>query len=66
MNVLAIVKESEKYIFLYDDFSSIECLRELGKYASDPELSFTWYDAAILSQRIRKIKKERESLLEKL
>jgi hypothetical protein len=25
----------------------------LGRYASNPELSFTWQDAAVLSQRIR-------------
>ena len=25
----------------------------LGRYASNPELSFTWYDAAVLSQKIR-------------
>ena len=28
-------------------------LRTLGRFASNPELSFTWYDAAVLSQRIR-------------
>ena len=26
---------------------------DLGRYASNPELSFTWYDAAVLSQKIR-------------
>jgi hypothetical protein len=25
----------------------------LGRFASNPELSFTWYDAAVLSQKIR-------------
>ena len=30
-----------------------ETLRVLGRYASNPELSFTWYDAAVLSQKIR-------------
>ena len=25
----------------------------LGRYALNPELSFTWYDAAVLSQKIR-------------
>jgi len=28
-------------------------LRLLGRYASNPELSFSWYDAAVLSQKIR-------------
>jgi hypothetical protein len=28
-------------------------LRVLGRFASNPELSFTWYDAAVLSQKVR-------------
>ncbi len=53
INVLALVKGAERYVFLYDDASRAETLRTLGRYASNPELSFTWYDAAVLSQRIR-------------
>ena len=53
INVLALVKGEERYIFLFDDGNRAETLRTLGRYASDPELSFTWYDAAVLSQKIR-------------
>jgi hypothetical protein len=53
INVLALVKGAERYVFLYDDASRAEALRVLGRYASNPELSFTWYDAAVLSQKIR-------------
>ena len=53
INVLALVKGEERYIFLFDDNNRAETLRTLGRYASDPEMSFTWYDAAVLSQRIR-------------
>ncbi len=53
INVLALVKGSERYVFLYDDTSRAETLRVLGRYASNPELSFSWYDAAVLSQKIR-------------
>jgi hypothetical protein len=53
INVLALVKGAERYVFLYDDSSRAETLRTLGRYASNPELSFTWYDAAVLSQKIR-------------
>jgi hypothetical protein len=45
-------------VFLYDDASRAETLRVLGRYASDPELSFTWYDAAVLSQKIRQESKK--------
>lgn len=53
INVLALVKGEERYVFLYDDDHRAETLRTLGKYASNPELSFSWYDAAVLSQRLR-------------
>ncbi len=53
INVLALIKGGERYVFLYDDSSRAETLRTLGRYASNPELSFTWYDAAVLSQKIR-------------
>lgn len=53
INVLALVKGEERYIFLFDDSRRSECLRTLGRFASNPELSFSWYDAAVLSQRIR-------------
>ncbi len=53
INVLALVKGSERYVFLYDDASRAETLRVLGRFASNTDLSFTWYDAAVLSQKIR-------------
>jgi hypothetical protein len=58
INVLALVKGAQRYVFLYDDASRAETLRTLGRYASNPELSFTWYDAAILSQKIRQESQE--------
>ena len=60
MNVLALVKDSERYVFLYDDVSSADLLQQLGRFASDKELSFTWYDAAILSQKVRRLKRQAE------
>lgn len=53
INVLALVKDKERYVFLYDDDHRQDMLRVLGKYARDKNLSFTRYDAAMLSQRIR-------------
>ncbi len=48
-----LVKGRERYIFLYEDSQRAEALRTLGRFASNPELSFTWYDAAVLSQKVR-------------
>jgi hypothetical protein len=58
INVLALVKGAERYVFLYDDSNRAETLRVLGRFASNPELSFTWYDAAVLSQKIRQESKK--------
>lgn len=61
INVLALVKGEERYIFLYDDEHRSDALRTLGKFASNPELSFSWYDAAVLSQRIRQTAHEQRA-----
>ena len=36
INVLALVKGTERYVFLYDDASRAETLRTLGRFASNP------------------------------
>jgi hypothetical protein len=60
INVLALIKGNERYIFLYDDSQRAEALRMLGRHASNPELSFSWYDAAVLSQKIRQEERQQQ------
>jgi hypothetical protein len=60
INVLALIKGKERYIFLYDDSQRAETLRMLGRHASNPELSFSWYDAAVLSQKIRQEERQQK------
>ena len=62
INVLALLKGEERYVFLYDDQSANQVLQTLGRYAADPELSFSWYDAAVMSQRVRKLSAEVEDV----
>lgn len=64
INVLALVKGEERYIFLYDDEHKSDALRTLGRFASNSELSFSWYDAAVLSQRIRQTALEQRAAAE--
>ena len=66
VNVMALVKGSERYVFLFDDSNRSKMLRTLGRYASNPELSFTWYDAAVLSQKVRKGAKKRSASVNRL
>ena len=53
MNILAMAKGSERYIFLYDDQSYEALIDVLDKFADHPELSFGSGDAALLSRKAR-------------
>lgn len=55
VNVLVLVKGDERYVWLFRDESRPEALRSLGRYASNPDLSLTWYDAEQMSQKIRAV-----------
>lgn len=61
VNVLALVRDEHRFVFLYDDNSIETVLATLSEYASDPELEFTWYDAAMMAQRVRALIDERDS-----
>lgn len=58
VNVLALVRDEHRFVFLYDDNSIDTLLGTLSDYASDPELEFTWYDAAMMAQRVRALIEE--------
>ncbi len=53
INVLALVNGDEKFIFLFDDANRDNTLRQLALFAADPEIGFSWHDAAMLSRKIR-------------
>jgi hypothetical protein len=55
VGVVTLVRGEEKYVFVFHPERRTELLRLLGRYAADPTLSFNWYDAAVLSQRIREM-----------
>lgn len=62
VNVLALVRDGQRYVFLYDDNSVESVLEKLAEFAADSELDFTWYDAATLSQRVRDLQEEVEKV----
>ncbi|MCA9064670.1 MAG: hypothetical protein KDA96_16475 [Planctomycetaceae bacterium] len=64
VNVLALVRDGHRFVFLYDDQSLDTVLATLSEYACDPELDFTWYDAAVLAQRVRRLREEHASEFE--
>ena len=52
-NVLALIKGQERYIYVYDDASRRELIDSFRDQAADPHLSFSWFDAAVLSDKAR-------------
>jgi len=53
INVTCLIRGEQKYIFLYDDSNVSQAIQMAGKWAADQDLAFSWYDAALVSQRIR-------------
>ena len=53
LNVLALVKGKERYIFVYDDESRAELIDALRHHAADPEVNLTWFDALVLTKKAR-------------
>ncbi|HMP02459.1 MAG TPA: hypothetical protein PKD86_18540 [Gemmatales bacterium] len=51
LNVLALVKGRERYVFVYDDASHRGLIAALHAWAAHPHLSFSWFDAAVLAER---------------
>ena len=53
LNVLALLKGTERYVFIYDDESRPLLIDAFRDQAADPRLSFNWFDAAVLTDRAR-------------
>jgi hypothetical protein len=52
-NVLALIKGAERYVYVYDDASRPGVLDAFRTHAADPELTLTWFDAAVLTRKAR-------------
>jgi hypothetical protein len=52
-NVLALIKGQERYIFVYDDDSRQPLIETFRDQAADPQLTFSWFDAAVLTEKAR-------------
>jgi hypothetical protein len=55
INVTALVKGDEKYVFLYADSQVDQLGQVLGRFASHKDLSFNWYDAAVVMTKARAV-----------
>ncbi|MCS7166139.1 MAG: hypothetical protein RMI91_12625 [Gemmatales bacterium] len=55
INILALHKGEEHYIFVYHEEARAEVVQVMREWASNPRLSFSWFDAAVLAQRVAKL-----------
>jgi hypothetical protein len=53
LNVLALFKGEERYIFVYDDESRDALIDDIRDKAADPTIPINWFDAAVLTERVR-------------
>ncbi len=53
LNVLALVKGTERFIYVYDDVSHSLVVDEFRNQAADPKFSFNWFDCQVLTQKSR-------------
>ena len=51
LNVLAMMKGEEIYIYVYDDESRDQLRDTFRQQAAEPALGLNWFDAAILTRR---------------
>jgi hypothetical protein len=51
LNVLALVKGEERYVYVYDDDSRAALLETFRVHAAEPGLSLNFFDAAVLTQK---------------
>jgi hypothetical protein len=53
LNVLALIKGEERFIFVYDDDSREALVDDIRDKAADPAVGINWFDAAVLTERVR-------------
>ncbi len=53
LNVLALIKGGERFVYVYDDASREAVIAALRDQAADPDASLNWFDAAVLTERAR-------------
>ena len=53
LNVLALFKGAERYIFVYDEESREAVIDDIRHKAADPAVPINWFDASVLTERVR-------------
>lgn len=53
INVIMLARGEQHFIFLFDDNNRHGILRQLAQFAADPEVQFSWRDAAMIGLKCR-------------
>lgn len=53
-NLTALAKGSERYVFVWEDSQFDGLVNACVRWAADPKLTFTTYDAAVMIKHARK------------
>lgn len=53
LNVLALVKGTERYIYVFDDVSHSQLIDVFRDQAADPTSQLNWFDCQVLTQKSR-------------
>jgi hypothetical protein len=53
LNVLALFKGDQRHIYVYDDDSRQLLIDAFRDQAANPSLAFTWFDAAVMTEKAR-------------
>lgn len=54
VNFTVIAKGGERYVFVWVESQRAELMAKLAHFAQDENLSFTWYDAVCVANKITK------------
>lgn len=58
LNVLALIKGQERYIFVYDEASRGQLIDTIRDYAADAQVNLSWFDAMVLTNKAREQENE--------
>lgn len=53
LNVLALIKGQEHYVFIYDDEGRSDLIDNFRDLAANPSVNLSWFDAMILTTKAR-------------
>jgi len=53
INLITLITADQRFVFVFTDATKDETLRHLARFAANPDIPFSWFDAALLSRKIR-------------